>query len=142
MSKNKLFYFGFIGGAFIAGLFVGMLFGYNSKFDRQIVCSKFKDQAEHRIKDYYASSEVSNYTPNEIFYSYSRNSCVVVWSGGYTNENGIFIQRAIFDVITNEDIFSNLFFHSNTPDKTQEDYQSQILSKYNAVYEEVKGLGK
>lgn len=128
-----------VGIALMAGIAIGMWYSGDTKFDRQVACAEFKDSAERRIRDYYAPEEVNNHTPNEIFYSAKRDSCVALWEGSFTNENGIFTQKAIFDAITNEDLFSNLFWYEGRASDENKQVQAAMNTRYFEVLREVRG---
>lgn len=135
---NKTTIVAIVGVVFLSGIAVGIWYSGDTKLERQIACAEFKDEAERRIKDYYAPEEVSNYTPDEIFYSEQRDSCIVVWQGGFSNENGIFAQKAIFDAITNEDLFSNLFWNGATMDDEDKQVQAAMNTSYFELLTELK----
>ncbi|QSH39356.1 hypothetical protein JXR01_03610 [Candidatus Kaiserbacteria bacterium] len=127
--------------AFVGGLLLdSSIFGLGEAgFSKKVSCSSFKEQAESRIKDYYAPSEVVSYTPDEIFFSTSKETCIAAWSGDWLNENGMFKQVAIFDAVSNRDIYSDMVYRPFVKESEDIDnFYRRTVNRYDELLVELR----
>jgi len=86
---------------------------HSSTLEKDSFCASFKNQATERIRSWYADENSNNTQPTEIFYSKKKGGCIALWSGISTNpaNNGYTKNKAVFDPITNREIFSTTLFY-------------------------------
>lgn len=75
-------------------------------------CSEFKTQAIERYQSEYQLSDESTPTPEEIFYSPSKNTCIAQFEShviGKLPPYKIFVRNTVFDAITHEQYFIDAF---------------------------------
>lgn len=117
---------------------VGFLISFSSSnLKKDAFCAGFKEQAADRIRTWYADPDVNSVYPNEIFYSKKKNRCIVIWESFERNpaDNGYAETKVIFDPITNENIYSETFYHFDDEKSNERNLEADLKSK--SYYEEL-----
>lgn len=115
----------------------------DTQLKKDAFCAQYKEQAAKRVSTYYTNGDILNIYPSEIFYSKSRQACIAIWTDIETNPagNGYSENRAIFDPITNDELYSaNLVHFYNSKDNTElEKINKNRDEQYSKLRLELKG---